>query len=156
MKQYAHKISKQIAKLSGSSSAFMLACLGILVWLVTGPYFNFSNTWLISIATITDVIIFLMVFSIQNTQNRDSKAIQLKLNELITTDQKARDSFIGLESLTDEELTELDNQFQKLLATLEGEGVMHKLHKTIKTEKAKRPGFYQQAESLVDHIIKSV
>ncbi len=136
--------------------SFVLAALGVLAWLITGPYYHFSNTWLISISTITDVIIFLMVFSIQNTQNRDSKAIQLKLNELIAVDQKARDSFIGLESLTDEELTEIDGEFQKLLAELDETSALHKLHKTIKREKASRPSFYQQAEHFVDQLIKSV
>ena len=97
-----------------------------------------------------------MVFSIQNTQNRDSKAIQLKLNELISANKKARDSFIGLESLTDEELTELDGEFQKLLAKLDENSAMHKLHKSIKSEKANRPSFYRQAERFVDQLIKSV
>jgi low affinity Fe/Cu permease len=97
-----------------------------------------------------------MVFSIQNTQYRDSKAIQLKLNELIAADKKARDSFIGLESLTDEELAELDKEFQKLLSTIEGSSPLHKLHHSIKQAQTKRPSFYQQAGHLVDQLIKTV
>lgn len=97
-----------------------------------------------------------MVFSIQNTQYRDSKAIQLKLNELINADKKARDSFIGLESLTDEELSDLDLEFQKLLSTIEGPSALHKLHSSIKQAKAKRPSFYQQAGHIVDQLIKTV
>lgn len=156
MKKQFNKLSVKIAHMAGSPFSFVIALLGVLVWLVTGPYFKYSNTWLIVISTISDVIIFLMVFSIQNTQNRDSKAIQLKLNELIAADQKARDSFIGLESLTDEELLELDIEFKKLIEKLDSSSPIHRLHGTIKREKAKRPTFYEQAENLVDHIIKSV
>lgn len=156
MKKRFNKLSVKISHMAGSPFSFVLALIGVLVWLATGPYFNYSNTWLIVISTISDVIIFLMVFSIQNTQNRDSKAIQLKLNELIAADQKARDSFIGLESLTDEELAILDSEFKKLLERLDHSSPIHKLHGSIKLEKAKRPTFYEQAENLVDHIIKSV
>lgn len=156
MKKQFNKLSVKIAHMAGSPFSFVIALFGVFIWLVTGPYFNYSNTWLIVISTISDVIIFLMVFSIQNTQNRDSKAIQLKLNELIAADQKARDSFIGLESLTDEELVELDIEFKKLIQKLDSGSPIHRLHGTIKREKAKRPTFYEQAENLVDHIIKSV
>ena len=151
-----HKLSIKISRWAGSPISFVLAAIGILVWLISGPFFHYSNTWLIAIATITDVIIFLMVFSIQNTQYRDSKAIQLKLNELIAVDKKARDSFIGLESLTDDELGELDREFQKLLAELEEPTALHKLHHSIKQAKSKRPSFYHQAGNIVDQLIKSV
>lgn len=134
--------------------AFVLSIIGVLAWLITGPYFHFSDTWLITITAITDVVIFIMVFSIQNTQRRDSKAIQLKLNELIAADKKARDTFIGLETLTDGELTQLDDEFRQLLAKLDvPPPSIHKIHKSIKQEKAKRPGFYEQAEHLVDNLL---
>ena len=150
-----HKFSHWLSRFTGSTFAFALAIVGVLVWLLTGPYFHFSNTWLVSIATITDVIIFLMIFSLQSSENRNSKSIQLKLNELITANQKARDSFVGLEEMTDEEIEELDQQFQKLLDKLEKPGAMHKLHDSIKEEKAKRrPSFYEQAEDLLGKIIK--
>jgi len=151
-----HRLSIKISRLAGSPIAFILAAAGVLIWLVTGPIFHYSNTWLLTISTITDVIIFLMVFSIQNTQYRDSKAIQLKLNELIATDKKARDSFIGLESLTDEELKELDGEFQQLLTDLDSPKALHKLHRTIKAEQEKRPSFYAQAGHLVTQIIKTI
>jgi low affinity Fe/Cu permease len=153
MKDQFNRISIKIAAWAGSASAGALATIVVAAWLVTGPYFHFSNTWLITITVITDVVIFLMVFSIQNTQNRDSKAIQLKLNELISADKKARDDFIGLEALTDEELTALDNEFKQLLAKAEIHPVMHKLHKRINQEKAHRPGFSEQAEHLVDTLL---
>jgi low affinity Fe/Cu permease len=153
MKNSFHQISANISRWAGSTWAFGLAILGVLVWLVSGPYFHFSDTWLIAVTAVTDIVIFIMVFSIQNTQNRDSKAIQLKLNELISADKKARDTFIGLETLTDGELSELDDEFQQLLAKLDAPASMHKLHKTIKQEKAHRPAFYEQAEHLVDTLL---
>ncbi len=153
MNKHFKRISQKVSHITGSPIAFALAIISILLWLVSGPYFHFSNTWLIFISTVTDVIIFLTVFSLQYSQNRDSKAIQLKLNELITADQKARDSFVGLEEMTDDELEELDNQFQKLLKELEQPEVMHKLHKSIRKEKEKRPIIYKAAESLVEHLI---
>lgn len=153
MKNVFNRISIKIANWAGSALAGALATLLVIIWLISGPYFHYSNTWLIVITVITDVIIFLMVFSIQNTQNRDSKAIQLKLNELIVADKKARDSFIGLEELTDSEIAELDEEFKQLLARLDAPEAMHKLHKTIKKEKAKRPGFTEQAEHIVDTIL---
>ncbi len=157
MRKVISKFSHWISHSASSPFAFFLASVGVLVWLISGPFFNYSDTWLVTIATITDVIIFLMVFSLQNQQNRDSKAIQLKLNELIAADQRARDSFIGLEEMTDDEIEELDLQFQKLISELEsnpGPSALHKLHRTIRQEKAKRPNLYRQAESLVDRIIK--
>ncbi len=135
-------LSSVISTLAGSAWAFALAVLGILVWATTGPYFHFSNTWLVAIATITDVVIFLMVFSLQASQNRDSKAIQLKLNELIVANKQASNAFIGLESLTDEELGELDNEFKDMLETMAtNKPVLHKLHKKIKEEKTTRTSF---------------
>lgn len=137
---------------------FAFSVVGVIVWLTTGPYFHFSDTWLIAITAITDVIIFIMVFSIQNTQNRDSKAIRLKLNELIASNKQARDTFIGLETLTDGELAELDDEFKHLLDSLDSQAPksMHKLHKAVKQEKAKRPAFYEQAEHIVDTLLSPV
>jgi low affinity Fe/Cu permease len=106
-------ISVTVSRLASSTYAFLLSIVGVLVWLVTGPYYHYSNTWLIIITVITDVIIFIMVFSIQNTQARDSKAIQLKLNELIIADKSARDTFIGLETMTDVELEKLDTNLNR-------------------------------------------
>jgi low affinity Fe/Cu permease len=150
MKNRFRHFSDKVSNWSGSTSAFLLATLIVVVWLLAGPSVHYSNTWLIVITVISDVIIFLMVFLIQNTQNRDSKAIQLKLNELISADHKARDTFIGLENMTDSELEELDAEFKKLLAKLEVAPAMQKLHKHIEAEKDRRPTFKTQAEHLVD------
>jgi low affinity Fe/Cu permease len=98
----------------GSAWAFAGAVLVILVWLLTGPTFHFSDTWQLIINTATTVITFLMVFLIQNTQNRDAKAVHLKLDELIRAIKDARDELVDLEDLSDEELQKLEEQFRRM------------------------------------------
>jgi low affinity Fe/Cu permease len=98
----------------GSAWAFCGAVLVIVVWLVTGPTFHFSDTWQLIINTATTVITFLMVFLIQNTQNRDAKAMHLKLDELIRAVKGARNQLVDLENLSDDELKSLETQFQRL------------------------------------------
>jgi len=154
MKQALQRLSINVSRVGSSTAAFLLSIAVVLVWLATGPYFHYSEKWLITITVITDVIIFVMVFSIQNTQFRDSKAIQLKLNELIAADQKARDTFIGLETLTDTELATLDQEFKQLLERMDDGAAIHKLHASIKREKARRPTFYEQAEHFVDKLFE--
>ena len=97
----------------GSAWAFAGAVLVILVWILTGPTFHFSDTWQLIINTATTVITFLMVFLIQNTQNRDAKAMHLKLDELIRAIKDARDELVDLEDLSDEELKKLEEQFRR-------------------------------------------
>lgn len=97
-----------------------------------------------------------MVFSIQNTQNRDSKAIRLKLNELIASNQTARDTFIGLEELTDKELEIIDSEFKQLLAGKDDNHALHKLHKQIKAEKHQRPAFTEQIGHQVGHLVENL
>lgn len=98
----------------GSAWAFCAAVLVILVWLVTGPLFHFSDTWQLIINTATTVVTFLMVFLIQNTQNRDAKAMHLKLDELIRAVKGARNQLVDLEKLSDEELQKLEKQFRRI------------------------------------------
>ena len=98
----------------GSAWAFAGAVLVILVWILTGPTFHFSDTWQLIINTATTIITFLMVFLIQNTQNRDAKAVHLKLDEIIRALKGARNELVDLEDLSDEELKKLDQQFQRL------------------------------------------
>ena len=98
----------------GSAWAFSAAVLAILVWIVTGPTFHFSDTWQLIINTATTIVTFLMVFLIQNTQNRDAKAMHLKLDELIRAVKGARNQLVDLESLSDEDLKKLEKQFQGL------------------------------------------
>jgi low affinity Fe/Cu permease len=106
--------AQRSAAMLGSAWAFTGAVLVILVWLLTGPMFHFSDTWQLIINTATTVITFLMVFLIQNTQNRDAKAMHLKLDELIRAIKDARDELVDLEGLSDEELKKLEEQFRRL------------------------------------------
>ena len=106
----------------GSAWAFVGAVLVILVWIVTGPMFHFSDTWQLVINTATTIITFLMVFLIQNTQNRDAKAVHLKLDELIRALKNARNELVDLENLSDEELQKLGEQFKSMRERAENDG----------------------------------
>jgi low affinity Fe/Cu permease len=106
----------------GSAWAFAGAILIIAVWALTGPTFHFSDTWQLIINTGTTIVTFLMVFLIQNTQNRDSKAVHLKLDEIIRALQKARNEMVDLENLSDEELNRLEEQFRRVRTKAERHG----------------------------------
>jgi low affinity Fe/Cu permease len=106
--------AQRASVLLGSAWAFSGAVLVIVVWLVTGPTFHFSDTWQLIINTATTVVTFLMVFLIQNTQNRDAKAMHLKLDELIRAVKGARNQLVDLEELSDDDLRKLDEQFRRL------------------------------------------
>src|ERR671923_638672 len=101
------RFAKSTARLTGQPAAFTLALAIIIVWALTGPLFRFSDTWQLVINTATTIVTFLMVFLIQNTQNRDAKAIHLKLDELIRAVEGARTRLVHLEDLSDEELGDL-------------------------------------------------
>ncbi len=113
---------------TGSSTAFLLAFFIILAWAVTGPIFDFSETWQLVINTGTTIITFLMVFLIQKTQNKDNKAIQLKLNELIAASEKASNRMVDIENLTEEELDKPRRFYKKLATLAEKEGDIHTSH----------------------------
>jgi low affinity Fe/Cu permease len=113
--------ARRSAVMMGSAWAFTGALLVILVWLLTGPTFHFSDTWQLIINTATTIITFLMVFVIQNTQNRDAKAVHLKLDELIRAIKEARNELVDLEDLSDEELKSLEEQFQRMRARAEND-----------------------------------
>lgn len=104
----------------GSAWAFVTALLIIIVWAATGPTFHYSDTWQLIINTGTTIVTFLMVFLIQNTQNRDAKAVHLKLDELIRALGPARNRLVDLEDLSDEDLKKLEQEFQKLRKKAEG------------------------------------
>jgi len=101
------KFSNQVAHVTGKPITFALAVLIILVWAVTGPIFHYSDTWQLIINTGTTIVTFLMVFLIQNTQNRDGVALQAKLDELIRAHQDARDAYMGIEKLDDQEVEKM-------------------------------------------------
>jgi low affinity Fe/Cu permease len=111
------KFADKVATASGEPKVFVLACGVVLLWAASGPYFHFSDTWQLVINTSTTIVTFLMVFIIQNTQNRDSAAIQAKLNELIRA-SAARNDFIGIEHLPQEEV----EKFRKLCENARAKG----------------------------------
>jgi low affinity Fe/Cu permease len=109
-----NRFATLIARKTGHSSAFGLAVIVIAGWAVTGPLFAFSDTWQLVINTSTTIVTFLMVFLIQNTQNRDALAIQLKLDELIRATKGARNSMIDLSKLSDRQLETLEQEYQRI------------------------------------------
>ena len=116
MKELFRRFAKDVAAVIGSPYAFVVALLMILIWAVLGPLFEFSDTWQLVINTTTTIVTFLVVFMIQNTQNRDSKAIHLKLDELIRSIRGARNGLIDSEDLPDAEIDRLEREFAKLRA----------------------------------------
>jgi low affinity Fe/Cu permease len=104
MRRLFTTIATWIATAAGQPLTFIVACAIIVVWAVTGPLFNFSDTWQLVVNTGTTIVTFLMVFLIQNSQNRDGAAMQAKLDELLRAVEKAREKFIGIEHLTDQQI----------------------------------------------------
>jgi len=113
------KLSAKSSHYLGSRWAFIGAIAVILVWAITGPIFHYSDTWQLVINTGTTIVTFLMVFLIQNTQNRDARAIHLKLNELIHAIDKARNNMIDVENLSDLELDEMARTYEKIRTSAE-------------------------------------
>ncbi|HUR55036.1 MAG TPA: low affinity iron permease family protein [Gemmataceae bacterium] len=111
----AERLSGRVTKWAGSSRAFVLAVGVILVWGLTGPLFGFSDTWQLVINTGTTIVTFLMVFLIQRTQNKDSLAIHLKLNELVAAMQGASNRLISVEELSEDEIRVLHEHYGKLV-----------------------------------------
>ncbi|HSV63627.1 MAG TPA: low affinity iron permease family protein [Chthoniobacterales bacterium] len=112
--------ARKTSNILGSAWAFVLAIVIIVVWAATGPTFHYSDTWQLIINTGTTIVTFLMVFLIQNTQNRDAKAVHLKLDELIRALGPARNKLVDLEKLSDDELKTLESEFEKLRKKAEG------------------------------------
>ena len=108
------RFAQRTSQFAGSPWSFILACVVILAWAVTGPFFKFSDTWQLVINTGTTIVTFLMVFLIQNTPNRDARAMHLKLDELIRALRGARNNLVNLEEMTDAELDKLQEEFQKV------------------------------------------
>ena len=117
----------------GSAWAFTMAVLVIIIWGATGPTFHFSDTWQLIINTGTTIVTFLMVFLIQNTQNRDAKAVHLKLDEIIRAIKGARNELVDLEELSDEELKRLEKQFQRIRRKAEHDG--NHRHREVGTDR---------------------
>ncbi|MBL7933477.1 MAG: low affinity iron permease family protein [Bacteroidia bacterium] len=138
------KISRYCTEFTGSTAAFILAVLIVLIWLLTGPIFDYSNTWQLVINTGTTIITFLMVFLIQRSQNKDSRAVHLKLNELIASLKGPSNRLVDVEELTEKELMVLSDFYRRLSQMAKEEvdlSVSHsieeaeELHKEKYTEK---------------------
>ena len=125
--------ARRSSMMLGSAWAFAGAVLVIVVWILTGPTFHFSDTWQLIINTATTVITFLMVFLIQNTQNRDAKAVHLKLDEIIRALKGARNQLVDLEDLSDEDLKKLEEQFRRLRAKAESNGTRSRKAESVKS-----------------------
>jgi low affinity Fe/Cu permease len=110
------RFSRKATEATGTSTAFILALLVIILWLVTGPLFHFSDTWQLVINTGTTIVTFLMVFLIQRSQNKDALAIHLKLNEIVAAVEGASNRLIDVEDLTEDEIKTLHKHYQSLVA----------------------------------------
>jgi low affinity Fe/Cu permease len=130
-----NNFSSKVTRAAGRPMALIVAFLVILIWAVTGPIFNFSDTWQLVINTGTTIITFLMVFIIQQTQNKDTTALQLKLNELIACNEKASNRLIDIEDLTEEELLLLKKFYVKLADLAEKETDIFHSHSLDEAER---------------------
>lgn len=120
MRDFFHRFAARVANAVGHPLAFVSAVLVVVVWATTGPAFHYSDTWQLVINTGTTIVTFLMVFLIQNAQNRDSKAIHLKLNELLKGVRGARTELVDLEEMSDDDLELLHAEFKKIHDELHG------------------------------------
>src|SRR5258706_9351482 len=125
---FFERFSSKVTKVTGSSLAFIIAILVILIWVATGPIFHFSDTWQLVINTGTTIITFLMVFVIQHSQNKDTTAVQLKLNELIAASSTSSNRLIDVEDLTDKELETIKKFYVALSALAKKEMDIHRTH----------------------------
>ena len=144
MNEAFRKVAQRVSAVVGSAYTFIIAVLIIITWGITGPMFSFSDTWQLIINTGTTIVTFLMVFLIQNTQNRDAKAMHLKLDEIINSIQDANDQYIDLEDLSDQELDDLQTKFAKLRPKIEAHkqvrhkvksGIINKIKETLTVQK---------------------
>ena len=125
---FFESFSNGATKFTGSSSAFIIATIIVITWAAVGPIFDYSSTWQLVINTGTTIITFLMVFLIQKAQNKDSKAIQLKLNELIAANRYASNRMVDIEDLTEDDLDQLHKFYVKLSDLAEADNDIHESH----------------------------
>lgn len=132
------KFAAYITQKTGSTGAFITAGLVVVTWIITGPFFHYSDTWQLVINTGTTIVTFLMVFLIQKSQNKDSMAIQLKLNELIACNEKASNRLVDVEDLSEEELNALRKYFRKLSEMTKNDSDLHTSHSIDEAEEVHR------------------
>lgn len=156
MKEAFRKISNRISYATGTAAAFITALSVVALWALTGPMFGYSDTWQLVINTGTTIVTFLMVFLIQNTQNRDGKALQLKIDELIRSTKTARNSFMDLENLSDDELMALDQEFKDLHENHKTSTALHALHSKVEAEKQRRHTLKTAGAAITNFLNKPV
>ena len=145
MNKFFRKLSQRTSNAVGSPWAFLIAALIVVVWAATGPIFRYTDTWQLVINTGTTIVTFLMVFLIQNTQNRDAKAIHLKLDELVRATKGARNTMIDLDKLSDEQIKKLEDEYKRICEFEDGRKHTHPLDKVMEAaregakEAAKEP-----------------
>lgn len=151
MKNVFRIAANRISVWTGSAAVFLGAVSIIIIWGLTGPIFHYSDTWQLIINTGTTIVTFLMVFLIQNTQNRDGKAVQLKLDELIRATKGARNTYVGLEDLLDSDIEELEKEFKLLAQNPNTVRTLNKLHDKIEAEHQRRTGLRETASRMLHH-----
>jgi low affinity Fe/Cu permease len=135
------KIAQKVTVATGSTPAFLIAFTVVIIWLITGPVFDYSDTWQLVINTGTTIITFLMVFLIQKSQNKDAIAIQLKLNELVAAHKQASNRLVSVEEMTEDELKTLQKYYSKLAALTSKEEnlqVSHSIEEAEELHKTKK------------------
>ncbi len=138
MKEHFRRAATRVSNLAGTATVFLLAVGLVAVWACTGPIFNFSDTWQLVINTGTTIVTFLMVFLIQNTQNRDGKAIQIKLDELIRATKGARTQYVGLEEFSDQDLATLEEGFRRMAQNPDSQRAIEKMRTRLDVEHSRR------------------
>lgn len=131
---FFEKAAMLVTKATGSNLGITLAFLSVIAWLFTGPYFNFSEQWEVTMSTATTIITFLMVFLIQKSQNKDAMAIHLKLNELVAAHERASNRLIDIENMTEEELKVIKKYYAKLSDFTKQDPNLQKSHSIDETE----------------------
>jgi low affinity Fe/Cu permease len=127
-KRFFERFSNWATAAAGSSAAFIIAIVTVVVWAATGPLFNYSETWQLVINTWTTIVTFLMVFLIQKSQNKDSKSIHLKLNELLASHEGSSNRLVDSENLTEEELDRLHHYYEQLSTLAEEDNDLTRTH----------------------------
>ena len=133
------KLSTGVTRAAGTNSAFMFAFLAVILWAACGPVFRYSEAWQMVINTGTTIITFLMVFLIQKSQNKDSLAIQLKLNELVAAHEHASNRLVDVEGMSEEELRVLQKYYSKLSKFAKGQGTLTESHSIDEKHQEQKP-----------------
>src|SRR5579863_9603973 len=149
----SERFATSFTKATGSTTAFILAFIVVLVWAVSGPFFNYSESWQLVINTGTTIITFLMVFLIQKAQNKDSLAIQLKLNELVAAHEFASNRLVNVENLSEEELKVIQKYYSRLSNLTQKEESLQQSH-SIDEAGVSNEIKKEREEDITDHLMK--